>query len=106
MMHTMDTLALVLLPLAVARVTRFVTEDRIFQALRLRLLERWIAKKGEESLAAYFLVCPWCVSIWTGAAGAATWWAWGGSRLYAACLLALACSYVTGWLAAHGNGGE
>lgn len=101
MIASMDTVALILLPLAVARVTRLITADRILEPVRDRLISRWIERKGGDSLAAYLITCPWCVSVYVGAAGAAGWWAWGGTRVYAAVLLAFACSYVTGWLASH-----
>lgn len=53
-------ISLVLAALAVTRVTRFLVEDRL--ALKYRA---WVTKKwGEESLAAYFVYCPWCTSMW------------------------------------------
>ena len=57
---SMLLISLVLAALAVVRVTRFLVEDRL--ALKYRT---WATKKwGEESLAAYFVYCPWCTSIW------------------------------------------
>lgn len=91
----MDTVTLLLLLLATARLTRLVTTDRITQAPR-----HWIiGKLPEESLAAYLIVCDWCVSVYTGAVMAGTWWAWGAHTWYTAVLAALAASYAAGFLA-------
>lgn len=87
--------ALALTALAVARVTRMVTTDRIFLAPRAWVLNRL----DRESLLAYLIVCDWCVSVYAGAAGAAAWWVWGDTRAYLAVVAALAFSYVAGWLA-------
>lgn len=78
-----DVILLGLLFLTVYRVTRFVTHDALTRRLRERLQnrfeQRWIDKQAAEertmlaadpqwhSLGAYFLQCPWCVSMWTGA---------------------------------------
>ena len=46
--------------LAVARITRLLTEDRLLVPYR-----RWIVNKwGEDSLTAYLAHCPWCTSMW------------------------------------------
>lgn len=59
----MLVISLVLGMLAVTRVTWLLVEDRI--ALRYR---NWARRKwGEDSLAADFVDCPWCTSIWVGA---------------------------------------
>lgn len=81
--------------LATARLTRLVTRDQILAGPRRRVLRRL----PEDGLLAYGLVCDWCVSMYIGAAVAAggalggvwTWWQMP--------FLALAFSYVTGWLA-------
>lgn len=92
-MNAMISLALT--ALAVARVTRFVTTDRIFLAPR-----RWlITRLDREGLMAYLIVCDWCVSVYAGAAGAAAWWVWGDTRAFLAVTGALAFSYVAGFLA-------
>lgn len=98
MMVTMQTLALASLSLtilAVARVTRLINSDRITQAPRNAVLRRL----NPEGLAAYLVVCPWCVSVYTGATGGAAWWAWGETRVFTAAVLALAASHVAGLLA-------
>lgn len=81
--------------LAVARLTRLVTTDRITEAPR-----NWaLARLPDGHLLAYLVVCNWCVSVYTGAAVAAAgaWagaWSWGWAPP-----VALAFSYVAGWLA-------
>jgi hypothetical protein len=56
----MLALYLILAVLAVARVTRLLTEDRLALAYR-----RWVTRRyGEESLRAYLAHCPWCTSIY------------------------------------------
>lgn len=95
MMVTMQTLTLVLTLLAVARVTRLINADRITEAPRNALVRRL----DPEGLAAYMVFCPWCVSVYTGAAGAAAWWAWGETRVFTAAVAALAASHVAGLLA-------
>lgn len=94
-----DTLSLVLLFLAVARTTRLVTSDRLTRAPREWLILRAEAKHGPDALSSYLIQCPWCVSIWAGAAGAGAWWAWGDTRAFLAVCAALAASHVTGWFA-------
>lgn len=47
--------------LAVARLTRLATEDKITERLRERLAA---AASGR---LAYFVTCPWCVSMWLAA---------------------------------------
>lgn len=57
-------LSLVVGALAVARLTRLLVEDRIMLWYRRAV----ITKAGDQSLAAYFVMCPWCTSIWVAAA--------------------------------------
>jgi hypothetical protein len=55
-------LSLVVAVLAVARITRLLTEDRLALGYR-----RWIVNRyGEDSLPAYLAHCPWCTSIYVG----------------------------------------
>lgn len=97
----MGALTVLVTVLAIARVTRLLTTDRILDRPRIALMERFMAKAGDDSLAAYLVSCPWCISMYVGMAGAGAWWAWGTSTAYTAVTLALAASYVTGWLASH-----
>ena len=56
-------ISLVLGMLAVTRITRLLVDDRLM--LNYRVWAR--TKFGEDSLAAYFVDCPWCTSMWVGA---------------------------------------
>lgn len=82
--------------LAVARLTRLVTTDRITAAPRATLLRRI----PEQHLAAYLITCDWCASIWIAAAAAPAIWWFSGRPWLLVPALGLALSYVTGRLAA------
>lgn len=101
----MTLLALVLIAGATARVTRLVTTDRVTRAPREALL-RALLGRNEKSLVAYLVVCDWCVSVYTGAAVAGAWWAWGENLWYQAVCVALTASYVTGILASATETGD
>lgn len=91
----MDTITFVIAALATARITRLVTTDRITQAPRQWALRRL----ASDSLAAYLIVCDWCVSVYVGAGVAAAYvWAPGWAWLQVVAL-GLAFSYVAGVLA-------
>jgi hypothetical protein len=109
--------------LAVARITRMITADKIFDRPRRALVllawiraYPWIRQEPEENrtttlamvmanhaqdppLLAYLAFCPWCVSIWVSAAAAPAVWFWGGRPWLFVPALALAFSQVTGLLA-------
>jgi hypothetical protein len=80
--------------LAVARLTRLLVEDRITNSLRL-----WVIRKyGKSSMPAYFIHCPWCMSIWIAPLVMPVAVLWPNRWV----LLALsipAASYLTGLLA-------
>lgn len=63
---------LVLDAAAVARITRLINEDRVpFGPIRDRILVEAAKDSGglgSSSRLAELVVCPWCVSIWVGAA--------------------------------------
>lgn len=94
--NNMDTITtLVIATLVTARITRLVTADRITRAPRTWVLRRL----PSDSLTAYFIVCTWCTSVYTGLAVAATgamagaWtWPW-------VVPLGLAFSHVSGLMA-------
>lgn len=86
----MTLLYVVLLVLAVYRVTRLLTEDKIPVVARPRdMIINWLdplpsdiatGKRRPTSTSAhaiaYLLTCPWCMSVWVGAAlipAAHTW---------------------------------
>jgi hypothetical protein len=54
---------------------------------------------GDPPLAVYLLSCPWCASIWLGAAAAPLWYWLGSNPWLLVPAVALAFSYVTGFLA-------
>lgn len=92
-----DTLTLILAALVTARLTRLVTSDYITDPVRKGIVRRL----PEGSRLAYLIMCPWCSSIYVAAPVAASWWAWGDTRLWAACAALPASSYVAGLLATH-----
>ena len=57
---------LVLGAAATARLARLVTTDTIFSSPRLRYVQK-MDRTGHPKLAE-LAVCPWCVSVWIGAA--------------------------------------
>jgi len=93
----------VLTVLAVARVTRLITSDYVTERPR-----NWAVRKllrgRDESMSAYLLLCPWCMSVYVGLAGGALWYMWGATMWYQATVLALAASHVTGALASREAG--
>lgn len=79
--------ALIVDALAVARLTRLVTVDRAGRPVRKAILERaypvrprrlrgvpsddvetWAAMDPERPALAELASCPWCISVWIGAA--------------------------------------
>jgi len=96
-METYPLLAVGVMALATARVTRLITRDRILAAPRRAVLNAL----PDDHLLAYLIVCDWCVSVYTGtlaAAGGAWagWWTWAWVPA-----LAFAFSYTTGYLASR-----
>lgn len=125
-------LALLVVALAVARVTRLLTADRILDRPRERLVARLWARQfsaayfaaaypkwspdvypaqalamarerkaqgAEPPLLPYLVTCPWCVSTYVGILAAPAWWFAGTTPWVLIPAAALACSYVTGFLA-------
>lgn len=108
--HMLLSITWLVYALAVARVTRIVTSDRITEGPRERLAAAlWRRFKpvvppddwdvAEPPLAVYLLRCPWCVSIYVGAAAAPIAYFWGALPVFLIPALALAFSHVTGLLA-------
>lgn len=88
----MTPLLFLLGALATARLTRLVVDDQITLPVRAWILRR----VKEDGQLAYLITCPWCVSVYVGAAVASVLWAWPAYAQWPAA--ALAFSYVTGWL--------
>lgn len=96
-METYPLLIVVVMALATARVTRLITRDRLLAAPRRAVLRAL----PDDHVLAYLVVCDWCVSVYTGTL-AAVGGAWAGSwAWWWVPALALAFSYVTGWLASR-----
>lgn len=114
--------------LAVARLTRLVNADVVFDPVRIRVarglsaagravrecdgsvrpglvsvLER---RRARWSAVSYFLGCPWCVSMWVAGltAWVPLWHAGNPVAVYAG--VVLAASHVVGVAAGLADGGE
>ena len=104
---------IVLVLLAVARVTRLITTDALFETPRSAVVT-WLVMGGEQvprtsglrSKMAYLIVCDWCTSMYVAAAAAGAWWAWGETMPFMVVCVALSASYVTGFLASVTERGE
>lgn len=91
--------------LATFRLTRLVTADTITEGAR-----RWAGgvrpwngvPRLDRPRTFEFITCPWCTSVWIGAAVAASTWAWAGPMLWVNG--ALAFSAVAGLLSTWGGG--
>ncbi len=85
-------LLVVLAVFAVARVTHLVTTDAILDRPRAAVQD------GGAGKLAYFVTCPWCVSIWAAAGVSTAMYLWHGYWFTQIGVLALAASWLTGWL--------
>ncbi|HEX5705605.1 MAG TPA: DUF1360 domain-containing protein [Pyrinomonadaceae bacterium] len=96
------TLSFVIMTLAVARLTRLITTDVLFEVPRGWFVRKLIEHDGPPSeiraKLAYLIVCDWCASVYVGAVGAGAWYAWHGTMPFMVITAALAASYVTGFL--------
>lgn len=90
----MDAITLIAAALATARITRLITADVITEPLRIAVFKRL----NTEGKFAYLLSCDWCASVYVGAGVAASWWAWGDTKIWAASMIALSASYAAGFL--------
>lgn len=91
----MTAVSLVVAVLATYRLTRLVVQDYLTEGPR-----RWVQAHTGEKIA-YLAGCPWCASVWVGAAVSAAVTFWPTNRVVLAGLLALAASGATGLIAAH-----
>lgn len=53
-------ISLVAAVLAVARLTRLFTADRVTLAVRRSIVNKW----GGDSWGSYLIHCPWCLGLW------------------------------------------
>lgn len=84
-------LILALYVLAVSRVTRFVTRDRLTQSART-----WLVRVcGEKSMITYLFHCPACLSVWVAFAVAPIVIVYAGLGWWLLPFLALGCSQAT-----------
>lgn len=100
--------------LAVARVTRFINEDKLAEGPRGRFID-WTWRKyrpgvpfngrqyADEPKLAYLITCPWCASIYVAAPAAVIWWLWGDWPYAFIPALWLAFSQVAGLCAKIGS---
>lgn len=99
--HPSPVLRAVTGALATYRLTKLVNEDKLTEDLRQRVVDHF----GElnDSKVSYLVHCPWCVSIYAGAAVAFVDTMFPNSRVAKAALAALAFSAVTGIMAEREN---
>lgn len=89
-----DPYVLVVLAVAVARMTVLMTTDKITQPLRDKVL----AKLGPDHMITFGVNCPWCWSIWLSFPMTAITF-FTVSSIWLAILTALAVSWVGSYLA-------
>lgn len=77
---------------AIARVTRFVVDDVLFQPVRAAVDKR--AGRRLFGWLADLMSCSWCTSIWVSAAAAVAHWAWHDTVPYVYLVAALTASHV------------
>lgn len=63
-------LAVILLPLATARLTRLIVRDIITEFLRIWIYRRF----GEDSAPAKLVQCHWCAAVWMSAVTSSFAW--------------------------------
>lgn len=92
--------------LACARVTGFITSDRLTETWRNRLIRRWCRGAPADdctSLRAYLIVCQWCTSIYVALPAAVLWYFVGDWPWVFIPAVALAFSQVTGMISDLGR---
>jgi hypothetical protein len=91
---------LALLPiywLALARMTRLITDDLIFETPRV-VAHKWLADR-DHAMLVYLTKCRWCASIWLSVPASLIAYYFPSNPLVLIPAAALAGSYVTGFLA-------
>lgn len=86
---------------AVARVTRFITDDYAGRGIRL-LVDRAF---GPESGAAYLVRCPWCLSFWVTLAALIAAYFWQATPAYWLITALLTINYLVGFVASFDTTG-
>lgn len=90
----MNWFTLVLTIFSVARVTRMITTDKIFEVPRDWILDR----VNPLGMITYMLGCPWCISVYAGSGLAFVMYRYGTEPYVTVPAIALTASYITGWL--------
>lgn len=89
----MILLSLAVATLAVSRVTRLLTEDKLALGYR-----RWIVNRfGADSMISYLAHCRWCTSFWVALLAMPPAAIWPNKWVIAA-YAALAASHIAGLL--------
>lgn len=84
-------LPLLIAALAVARLARLITIDRISMPLRVRI-QAW---NGDMGWWTYLTNCPYCMSVWIGMAVAPLYWWFGNTPGFLIPAIGLALSELT-----------
>lgn len=98
--------------LAVARLTGLVAKDEITRPVREHLVSRLDTRKGWHRKIAYLIGgatdeadgCPWCLSIWIAFPVTVVAWYFGDTPGFLIPACALAFSQLTGMTASIGRG--
>ena len=98
----MSTLTVILAIALIVRVTRLLVADQISYRPRAAI----VVKLGPEHALSYFVTCPWCVSVWVGAAVGALAYYFGDHPAFYIAGLAAAGSMAAGYSATHLEPGE
>ncbi len=77
---------------AVARVTRFVVDDVLFQPVRTAVEGR--RASGFFRWLFDLMSCSWCTSIWVAAAASGAHWAWHDTTVFLYVVAALTASHL------------
>jgi hypothetical protein len=95
----MDPVALVVIALAVVRLTGLVIEDEVTEPIREWVLDR----VPDDGKLAYLITCPWCVSIYLGAVAAPLAWWHSDNPAVMLVAIALAMSQISGMTSSIGR---
>lgn len=95
MIASLSTLEIIILFLAVFRLTILVTTDNVFGWCRDLFMnvkvneidpevdiERSIPTKGFRRQVAILLDCPWCISMWLALGSLYAWFTWPGIHIF------------------------
>jgi hypothetical protein len=84
-------ISLIATALAVARISRLIAIDQITLPIR-----QWVLKRsGDNGWFTFLIHCPYCASVWVGAAASPLWWFFGDKAWFLIPAIALAFAQVT-----------